>query len=155
MCMDVLPVCMSVHWCPRKPESVGSPRARVTDDCELPYWCWELNPDPLEKQSVLLIAEPSLQPPEFRIIDCFISLKFSWWEVNNQQFIVYLNVWEIAIYHYLKDYFYLIQTFVQAIYFILFHELEYLKPLTVNRVVINFKTIIILNQYFIYPIWKS
>ena len=30
--------------------------------CELPYGCWELNPGPLEEQSVLLITEPSLQP---------------------------------------------------------------------------------------------
>jgi hypothetical protein len=32
------------------------------DGCEGPYGCWDLNSGPLEKQSVLLTAEPSLQP---------------------------------------------------------------------------------------------
>ena len=31
----------------------------ITDDCELPCGCWELNSGPLEEQSMLLIAEPS------------------------------------------------------------------------------------------------
>ena len=31
--------------------------------CELPYGCWELNPGPLEEQSVLLTPEPFLQSP--------------------------------------------------------------------------------------------
>ena len=34
----------------------------VTDGCEPPCGCWELNSGPLEEQSVLLTAEPSLQP---------------------------------------------------------------------------------------------
>jgi len=34
----------------------------ITDGCEPPCGCWELNSGPLEEQSVLLIAEPSLQP---------------------------------------------------------------------------------------------
>ena len=34
----------------------------ITDGCEPPFGCWELNSGPLEEQSVLLIAEPSLQP---------------------------------------------------------------------------------------------
>jgi hypothetical protein len=34
----------------------------ITDGCEPPYGCWELNSRPLEEQSVLLTAEPSLQP---------------------------------------------------------------------------------------------
>ena len=34
----------------------------ITDGCEPPYGCWELNSGPLEEQSVLLTAEPSLQP---------------------------------------------------------------------------------------------
>jgi hypothetical protein len=33
----------------------------ITDGCESPCGCWELNSGPLEEQSVLLIAEPSLQ----------------------------------------------------------------------------------------------
>jgi hypothetical protein len=34
----------------------------ITDGCELPYGCWELNSGPLEEQSALLTTEPSLQP---------------------------------------------------------------------------------------------
>jgi len=33
----------------------------ITDGCEPPCGCWELNSGPLEEQSVLLTAEPSLQ----------------------------------------------------------------------------------------------
>ena len=33
-----------------------------TDGCEPPCGCWDLNSWPLEEQSVLLPAEPSLQP---------------------------------------------------------------------------------------------
>ncbi|EDL09379.1 mCG144592, partial [Mus musculus] len=32
------------------------------DGCESPCGCWELNSGPLEEQSVLLTAQPSLQP---------------------------------------------------------------------------------------------
>jgi hypothetical protein len=35
----------------------------ITDGCEPPCGCWELNSVPLEEQSVLLPTEPSLQPP--------------------------------------------------------------------------------------------
>ena len=34
----------------------------ITDGCEPPCGCWELNSGPLEGQSVLLTAEPSRQP---------------------------------------------------------------------------------------------
>jgi hypothetical protein len=34
----------------------------ITDDCEPPCGCWELNAGLLEKKSMLLTAEPSLQP---------------------------------------------------------------------------------------------
>jgi hypothetical protein len=34
----------------------------ITDGCEPPRGCWELNSGSLKEQSVLLIAEPSLQP---------------------------------------------------------------------------------------------
>lgn len=37
----------------------------VANGCELPCGFWELNPAPLEELSVLLTAEPSLQPPKF------------------------------------------------------------------------------------------
>ena len=38
-------------------------RTGVTDHCESPRGCRELNPGPLQEQAVLLPAEPSLQPP--------------------------------------------------------------------------------------------
>ena len=34
----------------------------ITDGCEPPCGCWDLNSGPLEEQSVLLTPEPSLQP---------------------------------------------------------------------------------------------
>ena len=34
----------------------------ITDGCEPPCGCWQLNSGRLEEQSVLLTAEPSLQP---------------------------------------------------------------------------------------------
>jgi len=34
----------------------------IPDGCKPPCGCWELNSGPLEEQSVLLTAEPSLQP---------------------------------------------------------------------------------------------
>ncbi|ERE65572.1 UDP-N-acetylglucosamine--peptide N-acetylglucosaminyltransferase subunit [Cricetulus griseus] len=40
---------------------LGSPGTGVIDSCEGPCRRWELNPDPLEKQSMLLTAESSLQ----------------------------------------------------------------------------------------------
>ena len=33
----------------------------ITDGCEPPCGCWELNSGPLEEQSVLLPTEPRLQ----------------------------------------------------------------------------------------------
>lgn len=41
---------------------VGLLGTTVAGSCELPYGCWELNPGHLEKQPVLVTAEPSLQP---------------------------------------------------------------------------------------------
>ena len=43
-------------------EGVRSPGTGVTDRCEVPCGCWELNPGSLQEQPVLLTAEPSLQP---------------------------------------------------------------------------------------------
>lgn len=53
MCFGVSPDCVSV---------------RVSDflelfSCEPPSGCWERNPGPLDQQSVLSTAEPSLQSP--------------------------------------------------------------------------------------------
>jgi hypothetical protein len=41
------------HWIP------------ITDGCEPPCDCWELNSGPLEEQSVLLISETSVRPQLF------------------------------------------------------------------------------------------
>lgn len=49
-------------------ESIKFPGNGVPDDCELPFGCWELNPSSLQKQQVLLITEPSLQPLLFGLI---------------------------------------------------------------------------------------
>ena len=40
-------------------EGIMSFGTGVTDICELPYGCWELNPCPLEEQLALLNAKPS------------------------------------------------------------------------------------------------
>jgi hypothetical protein len=42
--------------------SSDTPEEAITDVCEPPCGCWELNSGPSEEQSVLLTAEPSLQP---------------------------------------------------------------------------------------------
>jgi hypothetical protein len=54
-------LCMWVHCCSlqRRQKRASDP---VTDGCEPPCGCWELNSGSLEEQSVLLTAEPSLQP---------------------------------------------------------------------------------------------
>jgi hypothetical protein len=57
MCIGVLPAWMSVC------EGVGFTETD-TDSCELPCECCVLNPDPLEEQSVLLTAKPSLWLPK-------------------------------------------------------------------------------------------
>lgn len=64
MCLRILPIHVSV---PRVHALGGQKRAsnllgQVTQGCELPCRCWELDPGPLEEQPVLLSAEPSLQP---------------------------------------------------------------------------------------------
>jgi hypothetical protein len=40
----------------------------ITDGCELPCGCWELNSGLLEEQSVLLAVEPSLQSSTFEVL---------------------------------------------------------------------------------------
>ena len=44
----------------------------ITDGCEPPCGCWDLNSEPLEEQSVLSTAEPSLQP---LIFFCFLFFR--------------------------------------------------------------------------------
>ena len=45
--------------------SAGQKRAPdlITDGCEPPCGCWELNSEFLIEQAKLLTSEPSLQPP--------------------------------------------------------------------------------------------
>lgn len=50
--------CLQGCWC----EGVRFPGTVATDSCELPCVFWELTPNPLEEESVLTTAEPSLQP---------------------------------------------------------------------------------------------
>jgi hypothetical protein len=49
----------------------------ITDDCEPPCGCWDLNSGPLEEQSLLLTAEPSLQSKDlfyvYEYIDAILS----------------------------------------------------------------------------------
>jgi hypothetical protein len=61
-------VCLSVCLCVCLCVGIGSPRIEVTDSYELPCGCCELIPGPLEGQPVLLMAEPSLQPPGFHLL---------------------------------------------------------------------------------------
>jgi hypothetical protein len=49
-------------------------RDLITDGCEPPRGCWELNSGPLEEQPVLLAAEPSLQSLVFVIIIFYLLL---------------------------------------------------------------------------------
>ena len=64
--VSVLPASMSSHyvqvWCLRGPdESTGSPGTGVTDHCEPPCGCRELNLGPLEEQPLLLTTTLFLQ----------------------------------------------------------------------------------------------
>ena len=66
MYMGILPayVCTACMQFPlRSEEGIGSLGTEVTDSCELPGGCWELNPASLEEQPqpVPLTTEPSLQ----------------------------------------------------------------------------------------------
>lgn len=56
MCTTLVP-----GACQSQKRMLGFPRARVTNDYELPYGCWELNTGPLQEQQVPLTAEPPLQ----------------------------------------------------------------------------------------------
>jgi hypothetical protein len=62
--MNVLSACVSVYHVfivlVETRRGIASPGTGVTDSCELPCECWELNLGPLEEQAVLLTIEPSL-----------------------------------------------------------------------------------------------
>jgi hypothetical protein len=57
---DLFILYMWVHCLQTQQKRASDP---ITDGCEPPCGNWELNSGPLEEQSVLLITEPSLQPP--------------------------------------------------------------------------------------------
>lgn len=68
-------------WCPQRPkEGTRSLWTEVTAGCDPQYGCWGLSPSSLEKQSVLLYAQPTLQPNgkhfHFKIFYRHIHIKF-------------------------------------------------------------------------------
>lgn len=62
-CLTCMFMCHVCFWCPQRPEEEGirSPGLGVSDNL-WPCGAWELNPSPLEEQTVPLNTEPSLQP---------------------------------------------------------------------------------------------
>jgi hypothetical protein len=48
----------------------------VTDGCEPPCGCWDLNSGPVEEQSALLNAEPSHQSPCLIFLMCGLGTEF-------------------------------------------------------------------------------
>jgi hypothetical protein len=46
----------------------------ITDGCEPPCGCWDLNSGPSEEQSVLLPTDPSLQPVNTLFVCLFVCL---------------------------------------------------------------------------------
>jgi hypothetical protein len=57
MCMSALPTCIYVHVhisCTQgSEEGIRTLGTGVTDGCELPGWCWDLNSGPLQEQEML------------------------------------------------------------------------------------------------------
>jgi hypothetical protein len=80
---------VSVHCCSlqRCHKRASDP---ITDGCEPPCGCWELNSGPLGEQSVLLTAEPSLQP------DIYILKTRMGSRANNQRGGVYRLSWNYS-----------------------------------------------------------
>ena len=80
MSIGVLPTCMSI-W------GVSEPWNWSSDLCELPCSLRELNPGPLEEQTVLLTTEPFLQPHQsfcdLSFLLCLlINVCLFCWELN-------------------------------------------------------------------------
>jgi len=72
-CLFVLRFIYYVYSVPPACMPAGQKRAPdlITDGCEPPCGCWELNSGPLEEQPVLLTTEPSLQPCPSGFWSCF------------------------------------------------------------------------------------
>jgi hypothetical protein len=68
------------------------------DGCEPPCGCWELNSGPLEEQSVLLTAEPSLQLPCSFNMRTFMVLIFLLLKYFTQ-----MLYWKSAMFFYSHD----------------------------------------------------
>jgi hypothetical protein len=62
-CLHVSAYVMCVQCLVKPEKDNGSPGTEVTDGygCEPPHRSWELNPDPMQVQQVLLTAKPHLQ----------------------------------------------------------------------------------------------
>ncbi|EDL89906.1 rCG56979 [Rattus norvegicus] len=74
-----------LYPCPRLFGKTHQKRALdpITDGCEPPCGCWELNSGPLEEQSVLLTAEQSLQSVFRDFLKrprCLIIFNFSYFD---------------------------------------------------------------------------
>jgi hypothetical protein len=65
MYMGILPMCMVPA---EVREGIGTPRIRVTDDCEPGHKGWKWTPGSLEEHPLFLTTEPSLQPPAWLYI---------------------------------------------------------------------------------------
>ena len=51
-----------------------SPGTGIKDGSQLPCGCWGPNPGPLQEQSVLLTARPSLQPHNFSLSKILLEI---------------------------------------------------------------------------------
>ncbi|CAO2580696.1 hypothetical protein LEMLEM_LOCUS1572, partial [Lemmus lemmus] len=88
---NILSVCMPA----------GQKRAPdlITDGCESPCGCWELNSGPLEEQAMLLTAEPSPQSLPLCFV-CFSlsALYFSNVSFSSSSFFFFLNIFIYWLY---------------------------------------------------------
>ena len=83
MCMGLL----LMYICARRGRQI--PGTGVTDSCELPCGCWELNPGPLEEQPVLLTAEPSPQ-----LLHSSFWESFSFFSLNLESLFWLVSPWD-------------------------------------------------------------
>jgi hypothetical protein len=79
-------------------ESVGTPGTGLIDSFELPCGCWELNTHLLEEQSVLLTADPSLQPQVCGIFQIYLFYSYFHihWHEFVSQLLLLLNIYRLC-----------------------------------------------------------